>query len=433
VGLHPDLFDLLTRAEALAPAQATLAKLRLPRERHFLFVTAPFGAFSRALAARLRREGARCSRVLLNGGDVLDWGLSHAHAYFGPLDGWTDWLAETVRRERVTDLILYGDCNPYCAAAKQVAARLELLTHIFEQGYFRPFWITLERDGVNANSRLQRDPERCRTPETACAAPVEPVWLAPLTPPAVRRIFAYHVALGLLHPAFSRYRPPYVYSAHRQMAGHVRRYLAQRLRRRRARRVLAQALAQPGPIFVVLLQRPGDSQLMRHSPFRSTVDFIRRVVESFAAFAPSEARLIFKAHPLDPGLEPHAGTIAQAAADAGLGMGVGGRVRFVDDGDLNALLARVEGVVTINSTSGLTALEHGRPTVVLGKSIYDLPGLTHRRGLDVFWTSPDPPDAERFAAFRRFEMASTQINGAYATRRGVDLAVPEAARRMLAR
>jgi capsular polysaccharide export protein len=168
---------------------------------------------------------------------------------------------------------------------------------------------------------------------------------------------------------------------------------------------------------------------MRHSPFRSTADFIRHVVESFAAFAPEEARLIFKAHPLDPGLEPHGEIIARAAAAAG----VGGRIEFIDDGDLNALLTRVAGVVTINSTSGLTALEHGRPTVVLGRAIYDIAGLTHRRGLDVFWTSPDPPDAERFAAFRRFEMASTQINGAYATRRGVNLAVPEAARRMLAR
>lgn len=428
MGLQPDIFDLLTRAEDLGPVDAMLPKPRLRRERHFLFVTAPFGAFSRELAARLRQEGARCSRVLLNGGDVLDWGLSHACAYFGPLAGWPDWLSETVRRERVTDLILYGDCNPYCADAKKVAAGLGLPTQIFEQGYFRPFWITLERDGVNANSRLRRDPELCRKLNLA-PAPAEPVWLAPLTPPAVRRIFAYHVALGLLHPVFSRYRPPYVYSAHRQMAGHVRRYLVQRLTRWRARRELAQALAQPGPIFVALLQRPGDSQLMRHSPFRSTADFIRRVVESFAAFAPTEARLIFKSHPLDPGLEPHAKVIAQAAAEAG----VADRIRFVDDGDLNALLERVSGVVTINSTSGLSALEYGQPTVVLGKAIYDIPGLTHQRGLDVFWTSPEAPDAELFEDFHRLEMARTQINGAYATRRGVELAVPEAARRLLAR
>jgi len=428
MGFQPDLSHLLTRAEDLGPVEATLAKLRRLHERHFLFVTAPFGAFSRALAARLREEGARCSRVLLNGGDVLDWGLSRARAYFGPLERWKDWLGETVGRERVTDLILYGDCNPYCAAAKEVAARLGLRTHIFEQGYFRPFWITLERDGVNANSQLRRDPELYRTPSRV-ALPAKPVWLAPLTPPAVRRIFAYHVALGLLHPVFSRYRPAYVYSAHRQMAGHMRHYLIQRLVRRRARRELAQTLAQPGPIFVALLQRPGDSQLMRHSPFRSTADFIRHVAESFAAFAPAEARLIFKSHPLDPGLEPHARVVAQAAADAG----VGGRVSFVDDGDLNELLKRVAGVITINSTSGLTALEHGRPTVVLGQAIYDIPGLTHQRGLDVFWLSPEAPDEELFAAFRRLEMARTQINGAYATRRGVELAVPEAARRMLAR
>lgn len=428
MGFQPDLLAFLARAEDLVAVDSPATSTPLWRERHFLFVTAPFGAFSRELAAHLRKTGARCSRVLLNGGDVLDWGVSHARPYFGPLEGWADWLGETVRRERVTDLILYGDCNPYCAEAKVVAARLGLLTHIFEQGYFRPFWITLERDGVNANSRLRRDPQLYRTLGVA-PEPAEPVWLAPLTPPAVRRISAYHVALGLLHPVFSRYRPPYVYSAHRQMFGHIRRYFLQRLARRRARRELAQTLAQSGPMFVALLQRPGDSQLTRHSPFCSTADFVRRVVESFALFAPANARLIFKAHPLDPGLEPHGEEITRAAADAG----VSGRVRFVDDGDLNELLELAAGVVTINSTSGLAALEQGRPTIVLGKAIYDIAGLTHQLGLDAFWTSPQAPDAELFEAFRRLELARTQINGAYATRRGVALAVPEAARRMLAR
>jgi hypothetical protein len=36
-----------------------------------------------------------------------------------------------------------------------------------------------------------------------------------------------------------------------------------------------------------------------------------------------------------------------------------------------------------------------------------------------------------FRAYRRLVMATTQINGAYSTARGIDLALPETLRRLL--
>jgi capsular polysaccharide export protein len=425
MGLRPDALEFISPADTLGRVEVIDARRpKLPGERHFLFVTAPFGCFSRLLAERLRREGARCTRVVLNGGDVLDWGFSNAVTYFGGAEGWSDWLLQTARREGVTDLVLYGDCNPYCAQSKRVAAQLSLTVHVLEQGYFRPFWITLERDGVNANSPLRRDRDVLRA-ALSLPAPRDAVWLPPLTPPAVRRIFFYHAVLGLLHPVFPRYRPPYSELAHRQFLGHVKRYLMQRITRPRRRRQLTDAMGKPGRIYLALLQRPGDSQLLRHSPFPDTAGFIRHVVQSFARFAPADARLIFKTHPLDPGLERHDLTMADAAKAAG----VSGRVSFTDDGDLYDMLDRVAGVITINSTSGLAALEACRPTIVLGRAIYDMAGLTHQSGLDTFWSSPEAPDAELFEGFRRHEMAHTQINGAYATRRGAALAIPEVAAR----
>jgi capsular polysaccharide export protein len=76
-------------------------------------------------------------------------------------------------------------------------------------------------------------------------------------------------------------------------------------------------------------------------------------------------------------------------------------------------------------------VEFGRPTVVLGRALYDMPGLTHQRGLDSFWQDPDRPDEALYVAFRNVLMAATQLNGAYATRRGRALALSEAARRLL--
>ena len=395
--------------------------------RHFLFVLGPFGPFTRRLADSLRRAGARCDRVLLNGGDVYDWGVRHAHLYQGGLEGWSHWLERLARAQGVTDLIIYGDSHPYCAGAARVAARLLIGTHVLEQGYFRPFWITLERNGVNGASTL---PRRVESYLGAAALAPEPTeeWLPPLTPPAVRRLAAYHTALWLATPAFPAFRLPYDYSLPRQALGHARRYLRQRLVRGRLRRRLSRVLEARGQLFLAILQRPGDSQLRHHSPFPTVASFIDRVITSFARHAPADARLLFKAHPLDHGLEPHRRNVEAAARAAG----VGGRVWFTDIGDLRAMTDFAVGVVTVNSTAGLTAIDVGLPTVTLGAAIYDLPGLTHQGGLDGFWSALEAPDRTVFEAFRKVVMARTQISGAYALARGIDLAVPETTRRLLA-
>jgi capsular polysaccharide export protein len=123
-------------------------------------------------------------------------------------------------------------------------------------------------------------------------------------------------------------------------------------------------------------------------------------------------------HPLDPGIEPHERVLNAIARREG----VSGRVAFVDDGKLHEILPRIAGAVCVNSTAGLSAIEFGRPTVVLGRAIYDMPGMTHQGGLDTFWTTPEAPSAKLYGAFRRVVLARTQVNGAFATPRGRELA-----------
>lgn len=393
--------------------------------RHFLFVTAPFGPFARELAGRLRSGGALCSRVVLSGGDLADWGFAHSLAFLGDRDGFARWLARVLRERGVTDVIVHGDGSFYSRVGLAAAEAAGARRHVFEEGYFRPDWITLERDGVNRNSSLPRDP----LAYLAAAPGVmerRAVALGKVTPPAVWRIIAHHVWLYLLWPLFPRYRAPYSTGALRQALGHTRRYLVQRLSRRPS--AAPARLTQGGPFFLVLLQRPGDSQLAGHACAEGLSPFIAHVTASFGRCAPRDARLVFKAHPLDPGLEDHAASIARAAH----AQGVEGRVGYVDEGRLCDLLNEATGVVTVNSTGGLAALEAGRPTIALGPAIYDLPGLTAQDGLDAFWREPVAPDATLFAAFRRIVISTTQINGAFAQPLGRRLAAREASRRLLA-
>jgi len=53
----------------------------------------------------------------------------------------------------VTDIVLYGDTRPIHAQAVEIANKLGLSVHVFEEGYMRPYWVTYERGGTNGNSR----------------------------------------------------------------------------------------------------------------------------------------------------------------------------------------------------------------------------------------------------------------------------------------
>lgn len=414
---------------AAAPAGAARVLLAEPPsdpQRHFLFVTAPFGPFSARLARALRQEGARCSRVLLGGGDLLDWGLAHAIPYRGGFAEWGEWIDQRFAEARVTDLILHGDSHPYGRVAAQAARARGLRVHVFEQGYFRPNWITLERDGVNASSPIPREPSYFRqladvTPES----PVVPV--GRITPAAVRRIVRYHLWQYLLRPAFPHFRSPYRDPAWRQAVGHVRRYGREMMRKRKRAVARTAVFDGGGDVFLALLQRPGDSQLTRHSRYSSVRDFIHEVLCSFARHAPADARILFKPHPLDQGLENHEATVTSVARE----LSVSARVFFTDGGHLPTLIRASTAVVSVNSTAGLNAVLLGKPTLNLGGAIYEMAGITHQGGLDSFWTAPEAPDPNLVRCYTRVMLAQTQINGAFSTRSGIELAVGEAARRLL--
>ena len=395
--------------------------------RCFVFVTAPFGPFSRRLANELRAHGAQCKRVLVNGGDLMDWGLREAALYRGGPPEWSRWIADYFKREKATDLIIHGSAYSHAQQAAKEARRLGMKVHVFEEGYFRPHWVTLERDGVNCTSGLPKDPEIYRRAAAhSRMAPFVPA--GKITPAGVKRLIAFHTNYILGSPLFPRFPLPYRYSILSQMNGHIRRYLRQVITKSATERRVQSVLDDPRPLFLALLQRPGDAQLTHDANFGETCDFVDYVVKSFAAHAPDDARLCFKVHPLDQGIEPHERLVKRAAEAAG----VADRVTCVDGGHFPTMVRAAVGIISVNSTGGLSAIEFGRPTITLGRAIYSLPGLTHQAGLDRFWIEPEAPDANLLVAFRAVVMAQTQINGDFSTPAGMALVAPEAARRMIA-
>jgi capsular polysaccharide export protein len=161
-----------------------------------------------------------------------------------------------------------------------------------------------------------------------------------------------------------------------------------------------------------VLQVSTDAQVSMHSSYKSITEFIIDTVNSFAEHARTNGPgpvLLIKHHPMDRGYCDYSSLIKRLAKQHNLI----GYVRYIHDQNLPRLLANALGVVTINSTVGLSAIHHGTPVIALGEAVYNMPGLTCQDDLCQFWKSPEQykPSAQLSDSFRNYLVAHNQING----------------------
>lgn len=393
--------------------------------RSFLFLQGPPGPFFMLLGQALKELGHGVHRINLSGGDRYDWPRGSTN-YRGTMSAWPMFFDRIVRTNHITDLILYGDCRPVHQAALRMAKLRGVRVFVFEEGYIRPDWMTLERDGVNGHSPFDRDPQLILN---ASRWLPEIPDLPPITSQFRRRArdsywHYHHVVTGRL--AFPFYR---THRSHWIIGEGIGWVLKFARKRRRARQAAAALRELKGKQFVLFpLQLTGDYQIRAHSPFDSMPQAVDFVLDSFAANAPGDQLLLVKEHPLDASWRNWRAYLKRRARK----LGIEDRVFCIDGGDLEQLSTSAVGMVCVNSTSGTLALENGIPVVVLGDAVYDVPGITHQTGLDRFWRNPERPDAELYSAFKKALHAKCLIRGGLASASAIETLVQNSVERLLA-
>lgn len=390
--------------------------------RSFLFLQGPHGAFFPKLGAALTVKGHSVTRINFNGGDRATWG--GAYDYMGTESYWPAFIQRFLSDRSITDLVLFGDSRPKHVVAIDAAHARGLRVHVFEEGYIRPDWVTLERSGVNGNSLLPRDPQ-WYVSQARFLAPVpkyEPI-------PSFGTARGWGAFFYYAEVVLQFWRFPF-HKTHRPRDPVLEGLnFLWRITHRKGERALAEQAAQNliGVEYMLFpLQLNSDYQIRLHSCFGTMRNAIIHVLESFARHAPATMRLAIKEHPLDSGLSKWRKVIAE---DAGR-LGIADRVDFLEHGDLLELLRASRGVVTVNSTSGTLALAEGVPVVVLGSAVYDIAGITHQSGLDSFWTVPEGPTTEVYDAFYRVLVDRCLLHGAFLSQVGIDFLIAGAVQRL---
>lgn len=392
--------------------------------RRYLFLQGVCSPFFGTLADSLVADGHEVLKVNFNAGDVLYWGGRKAVSHRGRPDELRQFYDHLYREHGITDQVLFGDRRPVHRPAVEHGEACGIRTHVFEEGYFRPHWVTLEREGVNGHSLLPRDPDWFWAvggdlPEPSLVAHFQSGF-------SVRawHDVLYHTA-GALNPVlFPRYTSHSPMSAPSEYLGFLRRFALIRSWSRRDDLIIEHVVAGGAPYYVLPLQLNCDAQIRDHSRFENMAEVIEYVMASFASHAPVSSRLVIKNHPLDAEWRGHRHDVDSCARK----FDVEGRVDYLETGNLDHLVRNARGLVTVNSTVGGVSLGLRCPTVTLSDPVYNLPGLTWQGGLDDFWTLGEPPNAELFRRFRRTVIHCTQINGGFYCRKGIGLAAGNALR-----
>lgn len=393
--------------------------------RVVLLLQGLMGPLFRRLGQELMDTGHIVYKVNFNGGDRFFWRLPGGIDYRGSLEAWPDALRSIIKDKGVTDVVLFGDCRAHHIEATSVCRELDTRVHVFEEGYIRPDWVTLELDGVNGHSRLPRDPDWYRKR----AATLAPAPEHKQVPSSFRR----RAIEGLLYntaDVLTRWRYPN-WTNHRpwhpliEGVGWARKLLRGKGRRERSEALVDRLLTSEQEYYLFPLQLASDAQIRLHSPFASITDALSLVIKSFANNAPENTRLVVKEHPLDNGVVDWREETRSLASL----FGVVDRVDYMAWGDIVPVARAAKGMVTINSTSGTLALDMGVPVVALGQAVFDIPDVTFQGGIDRFWHEAPAPDRKTFEAFRRVLIERCLLPGGFFSEEALSKVVKHAVAR----
>lgn len=367
--------------------------------------------FFATLGAALMQHGAQVTRLTFCPGDHIFWRRSSGNrvAFRKKREHYPSFLAQLITRLEITDIVCLGDGRFWHSRAIQVCEKLPdpPKIHIIEHGYFRPGWLTLERDGINANSSFPRQPSLIDQIAAQANTPISQTFDSSFLHYATLDI-CWNLANVLLAPIwFPHFKTHALDHPIKEWFGWIKKAFYSSLTRKKTGANMAEIEKHKGPVFLFPLQLATDYQIRQHGPPNGLLGAVQDTITSFAKFAKADTMLVFKIHPLDNGHQNWQAEIAALTRECRQ------PVVFLQGGDLESLLKNSAGCITVNSTVGLRAVELGIATHVLGQAIYNVKGLVDSRPLQGFWNNPQKPDADLAKNFKQALIAATQIPGAF--------------------
>ena len=158
-GCSPNYLTINIEIIIMAKIKSNLHTLTDSADR-ILLLQGPVGHFFRDFARWLEQRGKQVFKINFNAGDEAFYPatIPNTHAYRGSTEDFPAFLAKFTTNNKIDTIACFGDTRHYHTVARQLAENTEGIRFwAFEEGYFRPFFITLEQGGVNDFSPLPKE------------------------------------------------------------------------------------------------------------------------------------------------------------------------------------------------------------------------------------------------------------------------------------
>lgn len=371
--------------------------------KNVLLLQGPVGTFFHRLAIKMEKNKTKVLKLNFNGGDFFFY--PNGKRCKCDEKDLENFYENFFKEKKIDAIVMYNDCRLIHAKAIKVARKLGIGIWIFEEGYLRPYCITFEKDGVNANSSLPRD----KNFYLSCNI---------LTKESIKEIpggFKFMAFSAFLYWFFSFLLAPFFNNKlhHRTLFPFEFLFWFRSLYRKYLYKLTEKKLNQKiysleKKYFLAVLQVYSDTQIKHHYK-KSIEEFIEELILSFANHARAKSYLVFKHHPMDRGYRNYSKLIDELCQK----YHVEGRIFYVHDTYLPTLLKNALGCITINSTVGLSAILEGCPTKVCGNAFYDFEGLAYPKKLQFFWREAHAykPNPSLVLNFKNYLLNTNQFNG----------------------
>lgn len=370
-----------------------------------LLLVGPLGLFFSRVSRHLEKHGVKVYKLSL---PLIEPGFRREQLIrYNKRDGcFKGFLENQIHEKGIKHLMMYGDYIHLHAEALTFASEhTDLSTTIFELGYIRPGYITVEEKGVNRRSCLAKNVKGL--PSGSGERVAEVVKRRKLLRLAKALIYIVHSFTPYQLMDYRHKLDPQPIDLWHQYWGYLS-YMYFKVKERAARK----SLDSPQDFVLVALQVAFDSQLKEEEKYSSNEVTIIEVCRSLKEdCADKTMRVYFKHHPRDRGFNNYRRFIKRIAEC----YGVNERVQYIHDVPMDQVLSakRLKGVITINSTVGIESISKGIPTLTLGKAFYASHELTHQGSLTSFWSEATPPSEKHARLFIDDIIERTQIRGSF--------------------
>lgn len=338
-------------------------RLIFDQNSRVLLLQGPIGNFFNEFAKYINQKGGIVHKIHFTYAEKLFYRQTNTFLYKQTLREWPHFFIRFVRKYKINKVYLMNDSRPYHRSIVKICHNMDIDMYAFEDGYFRPGFITLEPFGVNGNSHFSKygyDDEINIEHVSVLQMNLKPKRLS-------RILFSLISNFNfILSKNYQPYRPINSFYWSVRL---IRSFIEYKINKRKDSKQikLISDDRESYKIFFIPLQVFDDTQIIYHSKFKDTYEFILEVLAAFASLNSRDFRVIIKQHPGDRGAINYRNFIKKKAKSLGLEK----NIFFNVSTDANKIINISDGLILINSTLGINALLKGKSVYCAGSSVYE--------------------------------------------------------------